>query len=501
MAKSKSGGSRAYIRGRVGSDVYSIGKDGKGKKQQVVRSLAEQVANPQTQSQMRGRMIMSTVMQAVSAMAMIIDHSFDNVAVGQPNISEFISQNYGLIKADVIAHPASGNAFGLNQYKEKGIKQGAYIVSAGSGANLGGATIDGSSKVVTLAIGGDMKISDLKAALGISADDFFTVVSIDPTAGFVYARFHLNSALADDTVIAAGNVESLFTVEGNVNVTPAVSGTNVTLTFATLTANAGIITSHLVAGGFKHNSVTLAAPTNPAYNADAALPTYPVGAQRFLNGGDSSFNGGGGNTPTPTPVTAHVLTIQNTSGKSASVVNTETAQAIASGSSVEDGTSITVSMSPADVSSVQASFNGSPISFNASGVAILTMPSANASLVITSVAPAGAEITAATYEGQPWSENLNGVTSEVPANTFGATTSGAAGKVLILCGAANSKVNTIRDKKIADITADGTFTNQEVLSLNYSTDYYLAIVDEFVNNAEVVARWQKIYGTENDPAE
>lgn len=48
MAKSKSGGTRAYIRGRVGADVYSIGKTANGKKQQVVRSLAETVANPQT---------------------------------------------------------------------------------------------------------------------------------------------------------------------------------------------------------------------------------------------------------------------------------------------------------------------------------------------------------------------------------------------------------------------------------------------------------------------
>ena len=68
MAKSKNGGSRAYIRGRIGSDVYSVGKDGMGKKQQVVRSLAVQVTNPRSQSQMFNRMIMSTVMQGVSAL-------------------------------------------------------------------------------------------------------------------------------------------------------------------------------------------------------------------------------------------------------------------------------------------------------------------------------------------------------------------------------------------------------------------------------------------------
>ena len=138
MAKAKSGGTRSFLRGRVGSDVYSIGKDAKGNKQQIVRSLAESVANPQTLAQMRGRMIMSTIMQAVSSMAAIIDHSFDNVPAGQPNVSEFIRRNYALVKADVAAHPASGNEFGLNKYGEKGVKQGAYVVSGGSAANIAG---------------------------------------------------------------------------------------------------------------------------------------------------------------------------------------------------------------------------------------------------------------------------------------------------------------------------------------------------------------------------
>ena len=131
MAKSKSGGTRTYIRGRVGSDVYSIGRDAKGKKQQVVRSLAESVANPQTQAQMRGRMIMSTIAQALAVLRPIVDHSFDNVVGARANLAEFTSRNYALIKADVAANPASGNKFGLVAYQEKGAKQGQYIIADG----------------------------------------------------------------------------------------------------------------------------------------------------------------------------------------------------------------------------------------------------------------------------------------------------------------------------------------------------------------------------------
>lgn len=307
MAKSKNGGTRSYIRGRIGSDVYSVGKDGKGNKQQVVRSLAESVANPQTVAQMRGRMIMSTVMQAVSAMTTIIDHSFDGVAAGQPSISQFISQNYRLIKADVASHPASGNAFGLNKFGEKGIKKGQYVVSDGKAAGISGIAVDASAKTLTIALGANATIADLKTALGISANDYFTVVAIDATAGFVFVRLDLNASLAADTAIAAGNVSDIFKADGNITVAASLSTNNIVLTLSALSENYGIIVSRDTLEGWKHNRVQLAAPTSPAFTSDVALPTYPVGTQRFLNGGDdasgavasttengSGSNGGGG---------------------------------------------------------------------------------------------------------------------------------------------------------------------------------------------------------------
>ena len=303
MGKSKNGGTRSYVRGRIGSDVYSIGKDGKGKKQQVIRSLAESVANPQTVAQMRGRMYMSTIMQAVSAMAMIIDHSFDGLAAGQPNISKFISENYKLVKADAIANPSSGNKFGLVKYGERGIKKGAYLMSDGNAAAISGVTIDGAAKTLTIALGADVTFAGLKAALGLTANDYFTVVAIDATAGFVYERFHLSQSIADATAIEAGNVSDLFTVEGNTTAAFALNGSNIVITLGVLSENNGIIVSRKSDGGYKHNRCVLADPTSPAWTVDVALPTYPIGAQRFLNGGDDASAGivveddGGSSTP------------------------------------------------------------------------------------------------------------------------------------------------------------------------------------------------------------
>lgn len=285
MATSKTGGSRAYLRGRVGSDVYSIGKDAKGKKQQVVRSLAESVKNPQTQAQMFGRMIMSTVMQAVSAMRPIIDHSFDNVPAGQPNVSEFIKRNYALIAADAKTNESANNVFGLNKYQEKGAKFGAYVISVGSAIGIKGVTVDGTAKTLTIALGANATMGDLKAALGLTSNDYFTACAILANGKFAYERFHLNAELADDTAIIADNVDDLFLVEGNLSVQIALSTNNIVVTLSEFSANYGIIVSRKDANGFTHSACQLATVSAPDWNASVALPTYPVGTQKFLNGG------------------------------------------------------------------------------------------------------------------------------------------------------------------------------------------------------------------------
>ena len=305
MAKGKSGGTRSFLRGRVASDVYSIGKDAKGNKQQIVRSLAESVANPQTLAQMRGRMIMSTIMQAVSAMAAIIDHSFDNVPAGQPNVSEFIKRNYALIKVDVAAHPSSGNTFGLNKYGEKGIKQGAYVVAGGSAADIAGVQLNGTSKTLVIALSAGATIADLRTALGIGTEDYFTAVCVTANGKFLYNRFHVSQSLPSATEISADNIASVISLDGNVGVTLAFASNTITATFADFSANAGIIVSRKENATYKHNDVVLVAPAAPTFTSDDALPTYPTGSQRFLNGGGEEA---GPFSPTPTPTTGISIT-------------------------------------------------------------------------------------------------------------------------------------------------------------------------------------------------
>lgn len=291
MAKSKSGGTRSYLRGRIASDVYSIGRDSSGKKQQVVRSLAEQVANPQTIAQMRGRMIMSTVMQAVSGLKSIIDHSFDGIPTGQPSISEFIRRNYALIKSDVEVNPSSGNSFGLNKYQEKGIKPGAYVVSAGSAILPSAVALEGniSCRVQVTKTASDTTAAQIRALLGMGAEDYITAVGIYDSGKAVFFRVKVNLALADDTVMTNDNLNQLFIVENPLGLQILFQIADTSVVIADI-GNASFAWSNIFTkkteAGFTHSDTTLLVEKPLSFNADDALPTYPIGEERFLNGGE-----------------------------------------------------------------------------------------------------------------------------------------------------------------------------------------------------------------------
>lgn len=312
MAKSKSGGTRTYIRGRVGSDVYSIGRDAKGKKQQVVRSLAESVANPQTQSQMKGRMIMSTIAQAMAVLRPIIDHSFDGVSGARANIAQFVSQNYNLIKNDIEAHPSSDNIFGLVSWGEKGAKQGAYKISDGQ-ATIPAALVltHADGKIDITLPSDDITIGGLKSALGMTTEEYFTLVGLTTAGAAAYERFRVNPTLADNTAIAAGNIGDVFAVEGNAVATIAIASNVISITLVSVAGDCAVIVSKKANGKYIHNEAQLGSGKDFANPSNTALPTYPVGNENYLNGGDifgqsESFNPGGDVPPTPSPTQSSI---------------------------------------------------------------------------------------------------------------------------------------------------------------------------------------------------
>ena len=291
MAKAKVGGSRAYIRGRIGADVYSIGKDGKGTRQQVVRSLAEQVSNPRTQSQMFGRMVMSTVMQAVSALQPIIDHSFDGLPKGQPSISEFIRQNYALVKYDATNYPKENNDFSLCKYQQKLMVNGPFVLSDGKASLPVGISADEDDGLYVQNIGATPTVGSFKAAWGLTKDEYITLVApkINRQGDYEdvnFCRLSFDFNVADDTALTADVLNAAAKMEGNKTLTFAIADQQVNISGIACSGREHIIVSRLENGVYIHNKATMNYGSATMNTADKVLPTYPVGTQQFLNGGD-----------------------------------------------------------------------------------------------------------------------------------------------------------------------------------------------------------------------
>lgn len=299
MAKSPVGGSRAFLKGRIGSDVYSLGKDGKGKRQQIVRALAEEVANPRTTNQMFGRMIMTTVMQAVHAFKPIIDHSFDGVAIGQPSISEFIRRNYQLCKEDAIAHPSSQNKFGLVKYGEKGARFGMWILSQGNAQYPAAISPANGGSALRVTVGSTLTYGALKTAWGLKKDEYITLLSCaDPDNAndygkvtLLYCRMHLKEHLDEATVLTAANFLDAFDLDANFTPDVRLADGVVSLTNGddngVYYGMAWSIVTRKKNSGYIHSTCQLTVGNSGIkFNSDTALPTYPVGEEQFLNGGE-----------------------------------------------------------------------------------------------------------------------------------------------------------------------------------------------------------------------
>lgn len=516
MAKSKSGGTRTYLRGRVGSDVYSIGRDSKGKKQQVVRSLAESVSNPQTQSQMRGRMILSTIAQALAVLRPIVDHSFDNVIGAQANLSEFTSRNYGLIKADIAAHPASGNAFGLVAYKEKGAKQGQYVISDGQATIPAALVLTKATGVIAITLPADnITIGGLKSALGMTSEEYFTLVGLTTLGAAAYERFRVNPTLSDDTVIAVGNLNDVFAVEGNAVATISIASNIISITLSDIAGCSAVIVSKKANGKYIHNEAQLGDGSSFAAPADTALPTYPVGNENYLNGGDifgqsESFNPGGGDTPAPTPTESRISGVTINGAALAQTgqmtLNSGSNAAVIGINAGTDGASYGVAVIAKSAATIggtvaagqQTSVLGATVNVSITG----TEGDADKAIVLckgTSIiqvwgtikAPASPattpmQITSASMSGQSIAQN-GSASLAVGNNTLTATISaGTDGKTYKVAVVANSasQVGSAVDPSAGQTAVAGA-NNITVTGVNDSPALALVLVE----NNQVVQRW------------
>ena len=227
MARSRVGGTRGWLRGKVASDLYQVGRDSAGKKIQLVRAVEESRINNNTVAQAMARMQMALCMGSLATYKDIVDHSWEGIPYGQPSIGHFVALNVPLIQADCIEHWEQDYLF---DYPTKGVavsRAGAFKIAEGTlsvpgclqissygyyGSNLRLSLVTGKS-VVTM--------GDIKQLLGLNANDYITHIAFAQGAfeyqsKLVYSRYYLSPNIPDSTVLTSANKDSFFYLEGNV---------------------------------------------------------------------------------------------------------------------------------------------------------------------------------------------------------------------------------------------------------------------------------------------
>lgn len=301
MAKSKS-----FFGLRSGSTKTLTFQVNQGR--QITKDRVYDVKNPRTRSQMEGRCLMATVSAAYAHMKEIADHSFEGVTYGQNNMSEFIRQNYALVKAD---SKLDYNAFGYNAYRDRGLYPGAYIIANGSASDVLGTvglqvpiSADAEkNSVVTFSLptgATGTTATDWLKAHGLNVGDMATIIILygkraATDYGFLFVRL---TAIADGTTtLTSANFQQYIKVESNAPVsavtfnngrilitcsTPDVEWTENTPIFAQ-----GVIHSLKAANGWLRNKCVLSVPDDADLGESfaSALSTYPIGGSYVLNGG------------------------------------------------------------------------------------------------------------------------------------------------------------------------------------------------------------------------
>ena len=283
--------------GSTKSHTFSV-VDGK----QITKDRVEGGKNPRTYGQMVQRCYLTTCGNAYSAMKSICDHSFENKPAGMLCMREFMSVN---MKQLQLSKEYDNGFFGFNKYQESGLQAGSYIISKGSlpdalvDAEIESLNVAGKKVIINAASG--TSITDIADAMGCkNFDDICTIAVMYPKAdgsyGFGAVRFTYKSGAS---VLESFNVA----VCGDaVAVTPSfANGTlkveiRMSADFATAATTANTymaaITSRKVNGTWLRSDaqfdVTDATPTFAQ-----AIATYPVGKERFLNGGNDNVNDNG----------------------------------------------------------------------------------------------------------------------------------------------------------------------------------------------------------------
>ena len=277
-------------KGSTKSHTYSV-LNGK----QITKDRVEGGKNPRSYAQMIQRCMIATVGAAYSAMKAICDHSFEGKTAGMQCMREFLSTN---LKQIQISREYNNGFYGFNKYQQPGLVPGSYVISDGSlpdalvDAEID--SVDAASKKVTmtLALTSSGNIAEVAEAMGCkNFGDMCTVAVMYPKAdgsyGFGAVRFTYQSGasvLESFSVAVTGDVVTAIpTFAANtLKLTVRMSADLATGASAEKTYLTAITSRKVNSNWLRSKAQFNVTDANPSFAA--AIATYPIGQERFLNG-------------------------------------------------------------------------------------------------------------------------------------------------------------------------------------------------------------------------
>ena len=136
MARSRVGGSKALLSGKVGDVIYSITRNSDGTFRQQISANPEERINPNTDAQARARLTMATIERAMFTLRDFMGTGFENVDRGTLSVSEFSRVNYNAIKEQIEFWwddpEGYEESYNLPRKGQGQPRAGAFILSRGS---------------------------------------------------------------------------------------------------------------------------------------------------------------------------------------------------------------------------------------------------------------------------------------------------------------------------------------------------------------------------------
>ena len=295
MAQSK--GFFGLRKGSTKSLTFSV-LDGK----QITKDRVYDVKNPRTESQMRQRMLMTTIGAAFKTLKSIADHSFEGYSSGMQCMRQFNSRNLNRFKQ---AAAAKGSV-AFNKYKDGDINPLPFILASGS---LPGFSFkfDATSnlEIVGEKEGADFTTTEgIYAALGVQRNDlitFCTVIGEGTTLNGVYSykaeRFNIVRLYCDKSGAVSKPADAFTISTNNDQASVSMSTAANAITIKTGEADFGaVIQSRKNDSGWLRSDAVMIVNDTVIADVKTAnqLATYPVGTELILNNGPMANQGDAG---------------------------------------------------------------------------------------------------------------------------------------------------------------------------------------------------------------